>query len=224
MLTFTADSNTTSLYDGTINVERSNSAEGVTPVVRTGQVTTAGITEASLLDNGAVRATARLSYNGDDEFLVRFRVLIDEFNNHSNVGGGQWRVPTPGAASSDPDRILVLWQDANGTWWDIRRSQIGNAQTGGVRNPFKLADGSNAYEADGGVISIKLNKDTVSQYATVNLYIVVLSEPRPDVTNPTQRIDPGYMITYYAELPDRFAGHFHGYEILASASAPIVVE
>jgi hypothetical protein len=33
----------------------------------------------------------------------------------------------------------------------------------------------------------------------------------------------GYVVTYYAEMPDRFAGHFHAYEILASTSTALAV-
>jgi hypothetical protein len=230
MLSFTASNGTANLYNGTIAVERANDTNAG---IFTGQVTTAGITEAILLEKGAVKATAKLNYSGDEEFLVRFRVLIDEFVNHSvttrRLGN---------ATGDNKDKILVLWKDTNGTWWDIRRTQIGNATTGGVRNPFVLQDGSWAYESDGGVISIKLNKNTISQYESIDLYILVQEAPvMPATINIGTSAAPnvvpfviadhlevcGYIVTYYVEVPDRYAGHFHGYEILASASTAIAV-
>jgi len=208
MMTFAQGSNTAALYTGEINAARANSGEGVTPVIRTGQVTSAGITEASLIQNGAVKKTVKLSYNGDAEFLVRFRVVIDEFSGHSIVNRR-----LANASNDAADRILVLWKDSNGTWWDIRRSQIGGANTGGTNSQFVLNNGTNT-----NVTALKINKNTISQYASVDLYIVVLDPPAQN-----EEV-AGYIITYYAELPDRYAGHFHGYEILASTSTAVAVE
>jgi hypothetical protein len=208
MLSFTTSSGVANIYNGEINVARTNSTEEETPVVRTGQVTTAGITEASLINNGAIKATAKLSYNGNDEFLVRFRVLIDEFSGHSVVNRR-----LPNASGDNKDRILVLWKDSNGTWWDIRRSSLGTANTGGTENQFTLEFGRNA-----DITAIAINKDTVSKYASLDFYIIVLDLPRQ------HEEVAGYIITYYMELPDRYAGHFHGYEILVSTSTAIAVE
>jgi len=216
MLSLTLSSDSVNVYNGTINVERTNSAAGVTPVTRVGRVTNPGITEASLMANGAVRATLNLDYRGNEEFLVRFRIWVDEFSGHSIDG----RVPN--AAGEANDRVLVLWRDPSGTWWDIRRAPLGSANTGGVRNPFRLGDGTPAYERDGGVISIKMNRDNISQFASQEFYIVVLDRPRER----PEKVDgnfTGYVITFSVETPDRFAGHFHAYEVLVSTSTAFAV-
>jgi len=206
MLSFTLGSNTANIYNGTINVARANSAEGVTPAVRTGQVTTPGITENLLLQNGAVKATAMLRYSGDDEFLVRFRFFIDEFSGHNIVR----RVPN--ASGENSDRVLVLWKDHNGTWWDLRRSTLGGANTGGIANRHLLEDGSNT-----DAVALKIDRNTAPQFTSADFYVVVLdpAQAHPEVA--------GYVITYYAEMPDRYAAHFHGYEILVSTSTPLAV-
>ena len=216
MLSLTLSSGTANVYNGTISVERTNSAAGVTPVTRAGRVTTAGITEASLVANGAIRATLNLSYQGEEEFLVRFRAWVDEFSGHSIDG----RVPN--ATGEASDRVLVLWRDPAGTWWDIRRAPLGSANTGGVRNPFRLGDGMLAYERDGGVVSIRVNRDNISQFAALDFYIVVLNRPleRPE------KVDgdfTGYIMTFSVETPDRFAGHFHAYEVLVSTATALAV-
>ena len=219
MLTFTLSSDAANVYNGTINVERANSAAGVQPVTRAGRVTTPGLTEESLMRNGAVRATANFSYAGDEEFLVRFRVWIDEFSGHSIDG----RVPVaPAADLNVQDRVLVLWQDPHGTWWDVRRAPLGVANTGGVRNHFMLGDGTRAYERDGGIFSFRVNRDTVSQYASMDFFIVTLDRPveRPHKTDGNFT---GYVITFSVETPDRFAGHFHGYEVLVSTATAFAV-
>ena len=207
MLSLSLSSNTANLYNGTtINVARANSAEGVAPIVRTGQVTTPGITEALLMANGAVKATGKLSYDGEDEFLVRFRLWIDEFSGHSIIR----RVPN--ASGEANDRVLALWKDPDGTWWDLRRSTLGGANTGGTGNPFTLDSGRNANP-----VAIKLNRNTASQYAALDFYIIVLD------TAQAHAEVAGYIVTYYVEMPDRYAGHFHAYEILASTATALAV-
>jgi hypothetical protein len=206
MLSLKLSNDGANLYNGTINVARANSAEGSTPVVRTGQVTSSGITEALLIANGAVKATANLRYNGDNVSPVRFRLWIDEFSGHSVVR----RVPN--AAGDANDRVLALWKDPDGTWWDLRRATLGGPNTGGTVRRFTLKNGSYVNPA-----AIWLDRDTASQYASVDFYIIVL--------DPAQAHDEvaGYVVTYYAEMPDRFAAHFHAFEILVSTSTPLTV-
>jgi len=206
MLSLALSSNTADVYRGQIAVERVNSAAGVQPVTRAGRVSSEGITSESLIQNGAVRATAKIRYDGEDEFLVRFRVWIDEFSGHSIVG----RVPN--ATGEATDRVLVLWRDPDGVWWDIRRSQLGGPSTGGVANRFTLEDGRNINP-----LTILLDRNTALQHAYTDLYIVVLDHAQP---HPERA---GFVITYYAEAPDRFAGHFHAYEILVSTSTALAV-
>ena len=216
MMSITLSNDAANVYNGTINVERANSAAGATPVTRAGRVATPGITEELLLRNGAVRATLYFNYHGEEEFLVRIRAWVDEFSGHSIDG----RVPN--AAGEASDRVLVLWRDPNGTWWDIRRAPLGSANTGGVRNSFRLGDGTLAYERDGGVISIRVNRDNISQFAVLDFYIVALNRPieRPE------KVDgdfTGYILTFSVETPDRFAGHFHAYEVLVSTSTALAI-
>jgi len=206
MLSLTLSSNTANLYTGTINVARANSAEGAIPVVRTGQVITPGITEALLMANGAIKATGNLIYGGEDEFLVRFRLWIDEFSGHSIVRR------LPNATGEANDRVLALWRDPNGTWWDLRRSTLGGVNTGGTANPVTLDTGITANP-----VSIKLNRNTAHQYTSVDFYIIVLDHAQAHAEV------AGYVVTYYVEMPDRFAGHFHAYEILASTSTALAV-
>ena len=206
MLSLTLSDDTANLYSGIINVSRANSAEGVTPVVRTGQVTTPGITEALLVANGAIKATGNLFYDGEGEFLVRFRLWIDEFSGHSIVRR------LPNASGEVNDRVLALWRDPDGTWWDLRRSTLGGANTGGTANPFPLDTGR-----DANPVSIRLNRNTAPEYASVEFYIIILDQAQVHAEV------SGYVVTYYVEMPDRFAGHFHAYEILASTSTALAV-
>jgi hypothetical protein len=174
--------------------------------VRTGQVTTAGITEALLISNGAIKTTAHLRYNGNDQFPVRFRIWIDEFSGHSIVR----RVPN--ATGENSDRVLALWRDSGGTWWDLRRTALGGANTGGVPNRFTLENGNTVNP-----VAILLDRNTAPQYASVDFYIVVLDHAQAHAEV------AGYVVTYYAEMPDRYAGHFHAFEIPVSTSTAITV-
>jgi hypothetical protein len=72
------------------------------------------------------------------------------------------------------------------------------------------------------VISIRINRDNISQFASVDFYIVALDRPRER----PEKVDgdfTGYIVTFSVETPDRFAGHFHGYEVLASSSTAFSV-
>ena len=206
MLSLKLSGDTANLYTGTISAARANSAEGATPAVRVGQVTTPGITEALLMANGAIKATANLRYDGEDEFLVRFRLWVDEFSGHSIVRR------LTNASGEASDRVLALWRDPEGTWWDLRRSALGGVNTGGIANPFPLGSGINANP-----VSIKLNRNTAPEYASVEFYIIVLDHAQANAET------AGYVVTYYVEMPDRYAGHFHAYEMLVSTSTALAV-
>ena len=210
MLSFTPTANTIHIFDGEIAVARQNIEGGP----QSGQVTTSNITSASLLAGGAVRATARMEYDGSGDYLVQFRVRIDEFQGH---GTGTVVANAAGDPNENPDRILVLWQDANGTWWDIRRARFGWIHTGSDGpHQFIRADGT-PYTVNN---AVRINRNTVSRFASVNFYIVVFD--RPHHPNPTNDRS-GYIITYFAEVPGPFCGHFHGHEILTSTTTPLVV-
>ena len=151
----------------------------------------AKFTAEELIAGGAVKMTANFAYEGDDEYNIRFRVLVNQFQGHGITG-------TPAAAAG----VLILWEDEDGTWWNIRRTAWGGPLTGGSGNPAAFT----------------INKETAGNFAEQDFYIAVLAEVpfRPDSTDDQS----GYVITYQAELPDH-DGHFHSFEVLASTTVYI---
>jgi hypothetical protein len=176
-------------------------------------VVPAQLTAAHLEAHGAVKLTARFSYEGDEEFPIRFRVRVDMFQGHNVTSYGL------GVTTG----MLVLWQDDNGTWWNMRRTGWGGEFTGGTDTPgWFFAEGHSRAGEPYPVFAFDINKDTALNFATQDFYIIFLEEAplrRNDagiVTDETA----GYVITYQAELPDD-DGHFHNFFVLISTSTYI---
>ena len=171
-------------------------------------VVAAQLTAADLEARGAVKMTANFAYEGEKDFPVRFRVRVDMFQGHNITSYGL------GAMTG----VIILWEDENGIWWNIRRTGWGGEFTGGMDTPGWFSDNGEHYP----VFIFDINKDTAMNYATQDFYII-FTEGAPLRTNDVGVITDetaGYVITYMAELPDD-DGHFHNFKILASASTYI---
>ena len=168
-------------------------------------------TAEELLANGAVKMTANFAYGGDGEHNIRFRVRADRFQGHSVTSYGL------GAA----DGLLVLWQDKDGVWWNIRRTGWGAEFTGGTSSPgwFYPANHATLAGQPYPVFTFNINKNNADNFASQDFYIVFLEEVpfRTNAQGAAVDTTSGYVITYQAELPDG-DGHFHNFKVLASAS------
>jgi hypothetical protein len=212
MLSVSVSANEASVFDGVLAVidtndfGRENRGMVVAEIpVEGGATVPAQLTAADLLSMGAVKMTADFAYKGDKEYNIRFRVRVDMFQGHS--------VTTYGLGAMTG--VLVLWQDANGTWWNIRRTGWGGEFTGGTDTPGWFNAAGEPYP----VFTFDINKDTAANYEIQDFYIVFLDEAplRKNDAGIVTDETAGYVITYQVELPDD-DGHFHNFLILASAS------
>jgi hypothetical protein len=170
----------------------------------------AELTTDELLALGAVKLTANFAYDGDDEFNVRFRFRIDQFQGHSITSYG---VSVANAA-------LILWQDADGNWWNARRTGLGGEFTGGTNTPGWFTSAGAPYD----VFTVDINRESAKDFASQDFYILFTEEvPFRRNDDGTHRdSSSGYVITYQAELPDA-DGHFHNFLLLSSSSVYIYV-
>ena len=208
MLSISTSSNEASVFSGDPLIEipgndfgRENRGMIAAEMPEEGQeVVPAQLTASDLEARGAVKMTANFAYEGDGEYPVRFRVRADQFQGHSITSYGL-------TANTG---ILVLWQDTNGIWWNIRRTGWGGPFTGGSN--------------ESGVAAFTINKETAGNFAVQDFYIIVLEEVpfRTNAEGVATDYQSGYVITYQAELPDH-DGHFHNFNVLASSSIYIQV-
>jgi hypothetical protein len=174
------------------------------------------LTADYLLSHGAVKMTANFAYEGDEEYNIRFRIRADQFQGHSITEYGI------SAASG----LLILWEDENGIWWNVRRTGWGGQFTGGTETPGWFYPAT--HDTLGGtpypVFTFDINKETAKNFAAQDFYIVFLDEVpfRTNEHGETTDYQSGYVITYQAELPDS-DGHFHNFKVLASAATYIRV-
>jgi len=182
MLSFDLEKNTTGVYNGpALNINDSSAI-----AANRGKVTSSGgISEAGLLANGAIKATAKFAYLGADEYDIRFSVIVSV----PPEGGHGFPVALPGRTS----HIVVIFKDADGVWWNTRRTAWGGPNTGGL--------------GDNPVFTI--NKNNASNFASQDFYIIGLEPGR-------------YIITYNAETAD-VDNHFHGFETIASTSSLVII-
>jgi len=176
----------------------------------------AQFTGEELIAGGAVKMTANFAYNGGGEHYIRFRIRADRFQGHSITSYGL------GAAEG----LLVLWQDKDGVWWNIRRTGWGGEFTGGEYASGWFYPASHATLAGQPypVFTFTINKNSAKNFASQDFYIVFLEEVPFRTNNQGIAADTtsGYVITYQAELPDD-DGHFHNFRVAASASIYIHV-
>jgi hypothetical protein len=183
--------------------------EGQTPMLAT-------LTGEELVAQGAVRLTTGFAYDGDERYSIRFRFRLDRFQGHSITGYGL------GANTG----ALILWQDENGDWWNVHRTGWGGEFTGGTDTPGWFYPETHATLAGTpySVFTFDVNKENAARFAEQDFYAVFLEEVpfrRDDDGNATDYMS-GYVITYQAELPDG-DGHFHNFNVLASASTYVNV-
>ena len=168
----------------------------------------ANISEAQLLDRGAIKATTNLAYEGDGEYFIRIGASTQSFINHGRAG----------ANVLTPADVRILWRhpDTN-NWWDVRDSGLGNTATAGEHTHQSLRNGNNTY-------SFRLNVNTVTSLASIEFYIVVLAAPVPTANINQSDSDHrvGIIVTFEIEVADA-DGHFHSWEIIASTSTSIVI-
>ena len=220
MLSISVSENEASIFAGELVVNdtndfgRENRGMVVTEIPEEGQdVVPARLTSAQLIAGGAVRMTANFAYEGDNEYNIRFRVRADMFQGHSITAYGI------GAATD----VLVLFEDEDGVWWNMRRTGWGGEFTGGTDTPgwFFPAGHESAGEPYP-VFTFDISRETAMDFATKDFYIVFLEEA-PLRTNEVGVVTDetaGFVITYQAESPDA-DGHFHNFNIIASASTYI---
>ena len=191
-------------FRGIVATEIPEEGESVVPAKLSG---------AELEALGAVKMTANFAYEGEDEYNIRFRVRVDMFQGHSVTSFSL------GAVTG----LVVLWEDEDGIWWNMRRTGWGGEFTGGTDTPgwFYEAGHDRAGEPYP-VFTFDINKENAKNFATQDFYIVFLEEAPLRVNDAGIVTDEtsGYIITFLAEQPDE-DGHFHGFSILASASTYI---
>jgi hypothetical protein len=216
--------NRTSAYIGEPPIEvtvndfgRENRGKIVSEAPADGQpLAPAQLTASELIENGAVKLTAHFDYQGDETHSIRFRFRIDQFQGHSVTAYGL------GAG----DKALVLWQDENGDWWNVRRTGWGGEFTGGTDTPGWFYPDTHATLSGTPypVFTFDINKQNAGQFASQDFYLVFLEEVpfRRDEAGEATDQTSGYVVTYQAELPDG-DGHFHGFKVLASASVYVHV-
>ena len=225
MLSVKIDSeNIASVFSGEIPVEVTNNDFGgenrgriVTEIPEAGQpLEMARFTGDELVEMGAVRLTTNFAYDGDEEFNIRFRFRVDRFQGHSVT---QYAL---GAAVG----ALILWEDEDGVWWNIRRTGWGGEFTGGTDTPgwFYPATHATLSGTPYPVFTFDINRENAGDFAEQDFYIIFLEEApfRRNDAGVATDTQSGYVITFQAELPDG-DGHFHNFLILASASVYVHV-
>ncbi|MCL2702379.1 MAG: hypothetical protein FWE91_02060 [Defluviitaleaceae bacterium] len=174
------------------------------------------ITAEELIAGGALKLTASFAYDGDEEYGIRFRFRVDRFQGHSVTQYGL------GADAG----VLILWQDADGIWRNIRRTGWGGEFTGGTDTPgwFYPAAHATLSGTPYPVFTFDINRENAADFASQDFYLVFIEEVPFRINDDGAAADhtSGYVITYQAELPDG-DGHFHNFLVLASASVYVHV-
>jgi len=167
------------------------------------------ITPAALIAGGAVPATLRVNYGGNNEYMVRLVAFAYSFFDH----GRPTRIAAH-MAEPNPQEIMVLWQNPeNGHWFNLVQNGIGHAVTLGENHNdlVSLRNGNPVY-------TFLLNNETVGQISEMNVFIVATAAP----TREDDYDRSGYSILFTLELPD-IDNHFHSWEILAACGTMFVV-
>jgi hypothetical protein len=212
------------VFAGDIPVEITNNDFGaenrgkiVTAIPEAGQpLTMARFTEQELMAAGAVKLTSNFAYEGDEEFNIRFRFRVDQFQGHNVTQYGL------GAAAG----VIILWRDGDGVWWNIRRTGWGGQFTGGTDTPGWFFPASHATLAGTHypVFTFDINKGNARDFASQDFYLLFTEEVPFRVNDDGSFRDDqsGYVVTFQAELPDG-DGHFHNFYVLSSASVYVHV-
>ena len=207
MISIENDSHIIPLWDSAYNLHRNETFE---LVFRQGDsLNDIAITPDALIAGGAMPATLRVAYGGDNEYMVRLVAFAYSFFDH----GRPTRL-TAHAAEPNPQEILVLWRNpVNGHWFNLIQNGIGHAVTlGGHHN------GLVSQRHGGDVYTFLLNSETVENISELEIFIVATAAPtREDAYDRS-----GYSILFTLELPD-IDNHFHSWEILAAFGTMFLV-
>jgi|GEM_PF-3732270 len=162
----------------------------------------------SLVESNAIRATVNLSYKGEGTHYVQMNTTDQAFDGH----GSSATIGNRPQVSNDD--VLILWRnhDTN-QWWCIRRARLWGQNTLGSPHHQSTVNNANMF-------SFRLNKNTISEFETIEFFIVVNAENTAANTTHNDRF--GYIITFFMDTPNQ-AGHFHGVEVLASTTTTILV-
>ncbi|MCL2631003.1 MAG: hypothetical protein FWD49_05730 [Firmicutes bacterium] len=191
------------------NVDAQKCADGTfeiglhdTLAITSHRITSEGVTKYADLGENAVKVTAQFAYQGDKEWNARFRVAVQEITWDGDDWGHANMIKNHTLPSvADGEKIFVLYEGQHlneNALWNIRGANFGGASTGG------LADAELGIPA-----SFLINKDTASNYASQDFYIVGLTEGR-------------YVVSYFMTVSD-YAGHWHNYDIIAHTTVLITV-
>jgi hypothetical protein len=163
------------------------------------------------------------AYEGDEQHYVRFIVRLDAFTGHSlthfRIGATYPTDPNSVhyvEGKSGPRAALVLWRDpVRNSWINIRSAAFGSsAAMKGTQEGHEIVNATNNNAPQFVFI---LNKETASQFESMEFFIVPI-EPVA-----THADGQGYVMSYTVETPDEH-GHFHGREVIASASVSVLVK
>ena len=175
-----------------------------------GSLNDIAITPAALIAGGAVPATLRVAYGGENEYMVRLVAFAYSFFDHGRPARLNSHTPAP-----NPQEILVLWQNpVNGHWFNLIQNGVGHGVTlGGHHNELvSLRHGGEVY-------TFLLNSETVAKLSEMEIFIVATAAP----TREDEYDRSGYSILFTLELPD-IDNHFHSWEILAARGTMFIVE
>jgi len=208
MISIEKEGHMISLWNSEYDLHRNETFEVV--FRQEGSLEDIAITSDMLIEGGAVPATLRVNYGGEDEHMVRFVAFAYSFFDH----GRPTRL-TAHAATPNPQEIMILWRNPeNGHWFNLIQNGIGHAVTLG-QNHNELVSLRN----DNPVYTFLLNKETVNHLSEIEVFIVATVAP----TREDEYERSGYSIMFALELPD-IDNHFHSWEILAATGTMLKVE
>ncbi|MCL2861220.1 MAG: hypothetical protein FWE22_02290 [Firmicutes bacterium] len=199
MLSIEAETNTASVWDSDYELIRLGT--GAFVLQYDGE--DVPITEEALIAGGAVRTTVYFSYNGGEDYFVRFAAFAYEFIGHARPATRL----TPAQSSS----IRVLWRNPyNNQFFCIIQNTIGSLDVTNANYQLTSLRTGNPQSV------IRLNRENASDFNQMELFVV--AHCTPDLQTRS-----GYVLTFAFELPD-FDNHFHGFNTLVSSSTAIIFE
>ena len=168
------------------------------------------ITSDALIAGGAVPATLRVAYGGENEYMVRLVAFAYSFFDHGRPARLSAHAPEP-----NPQEVMVLWRNPeNGHWFNLIQGGLGNAAATLGKQHNDLV----SLRHGGDVYTFLLNNETVEQISEIEIFIIATAAP----TREDDYDRSGYSILFTLELPD-IDNHFHSWEILAACGTMFIV-
>lgn len=207
MISIEKDGHVISLWDSAYDLHRNETFDFV---FRQGEsLNDIVITPDALIAGGAVPATLRVDYGGENEHMVRLVAFAYSFFDH----GRPTRLNAH-AAEPNPQEIMVLWQNPeNGHWFNLIQNGIGHEVTLGEHHNELVSQ-----RHGGDVHTFLLNSETVEHLSEMEIFIVATAAP----TREDDYDRSGYSMLFTLELPD-LDNHFHSWEILAACGTMFIV-